>query len=379
MSSIASVNAAAWDACLPGEPESHAYYRACEAMAERSGVGLRVGALCATDATGVIAVAPALWFDYRLDTPLQGRWRGLANAVHRRFPGLLRLRVLCAGSPYGERCHLGFAPHLDAARRAAAFAALAGALAAEADRREAHVSGWKDLAAADEKEFAPLLGAGGFARIGSLPVAVLDLSPGAEDAWLAGLSAATRKDIRRKLAKSAAGVQISFHTDISACEAEVEALYESTRQQSALDYGDLETLPPGYFGAVSRALGEQAVFAFYRVDDELAAFNLLLVGRDRVIDKFLGMRYPLARAHNLYAVSWMTNVRFCLERGLRLLQTGQTAYAAKLRFGSRLEPSVLYVRHRRAPLRWALRRLAPWLDFARHDPDLASLRNGRTP
>lgn len=367
--SVAELDATAWDACLPGEAECHAYYVACETAAAMSGVGLRAAAIVVEAEGEIVAVAPFFRLNYRLDTPLQGRMRSLGDALFRHLPGLVTLRALCVGSPYAERCHLGFAAGLDAVGRAAAFACLTEALQRQVAHERAHLLVWKDLAPEEDRE-AGLLPLAGFARIASLPVAVLDLPYADEAAYLASLSAATRKDVRRKLAKAGA-VRITFTSDISALAGDIDSLYEETRAQSGLDYGDLELLPPGYFAAISRALGERAVFALYWVGDELAAFNLLLVEDDRVIDKFLGMRYPLARDHNLYVVSWMANIRFCIGRGIRLFQSGQTAYASKLRFGSRLVPSTIHVRHRQAPLQWLLRRLSPWLGFDRFDPDLA--------
>lgn len=370
--SIAEIDAGAWDACLPGEAECHGYYRACDEVAARSGTGLRCAAVSVDDGEGVAAVAPFFRLDYRLDTPIQGRLRPIADAVFGRLPGLVTLKVLCVGSPYAERCHLGFAARLDAARRQGAARAMIAALERQARAEGAHLVAFKDLGPDEDAALGPLLGAAGFATLGSLPVAVLDLPFGDENGYLASLSNGTRKDIRRKLAK-ANSVRIEHRSDIAGLENLIGDLYESTRRQSGLDYGDLEVLPPGYFPAVAAALGERAVFALYWIGEELAAFNLLLVEPGRVIDKFLGMRYPLARQHNLYAVSWMANVRFCLARGIPLLQSGQTAYAAKLRFGSRLVPSTIRFRHRNAALQWLLGRLSPFLSFARFDPDLSAL------
>ncbi|RXT25682.1 MULTISPECIES: GNAT family N-acetyltransferase [unclassified Bosea (in: a-proteobacteria)] len=370
LADIMGVSPADWDVCLPGEAECHTYYSACDAVAAETGIGLRMAAAIAEEGDEVVAVAPFFRLKYRLDTPLQGKLRSFGDALHRLAPGLVTLKVLCIGSPYAERCHLGFSPKLDSARRLAAFQALSAALERQAAEEGAHLVVWKDLAPAEEEGVGGALKQAGFARLGSLPIALLDLPFADEAAYLASLSAATRKDIKRKLAK-AGEVRVTFHTDITKLETEITDLYEATRAQSGLDYGELEVLPPGYFGAVSHALGERAVFALYWIGEELAAFNLLLVEPDRVIDKFLGMRYPLAREHNLYAVSWMANVRFCLDRGIHKLQSGQTAYASKLRFGSRLVPSTLHVRHRLAPLQWALRSLSPWLGFERFDPDLA--------
>lgn len=370
--SVGEISGTSWDACLPGEVEDHSYYRACDEAASRSGTGLRCAAIAVTDTQGLAAVAPLFRLTYRLDMPLQGRLRSIADALYKHFPRLVALKIICIGSPYADRCHLGFAPRLGEADRQGALQVLANALRQQSAAEGAQLVAFKDLAPGEDALVARSLGVKGFAPLDSLPVAILDLPYSDVDGYLASLSAATRKDIRRKLARAQA-VRIEYRSDIMGLQEAIEALYESTRRRSGLDYGELEVLPPGYFAAVSRALGERAIFALYWIGDELAAFNLLLIESDRVIDKFLGMRYPLARDHNLYAVSWMANIRFCLDRGIGLLQSGQTAYASKLRFGSRLMPSTIRFRHRNQLLQWLLSRVSTKLSFSRFDPDLAKI------
>lgn len=368
---VAEIDGASWNACFPDEVENHGYYRACDEAASSSGLGLRCGAVAISDDQGIVAVAPLFHLNFRLDTPLQGRLRRVTDALHERVPWLLTLRILCIGSPYAERCHLGFASRLDEAGRREALQTLVKALRREAAEQGMQLVAFKDFAPRDDAWASPSLAQDGFAALDSLPIAVLDLCYPALDRYMASLSAATRKDIRRKLARAQA-VRIEHRSDIAGLENEIDALYESTRRRSGLDYGELEVLPPGYFAAVSHALGPRAVFALYWIGNELAAFNLLLIEPDRVIDKFLGMRYPLARDHNLYAVSWMANVRFCLERKISILQTGQTAYASKLRFGSRLVPSKIVFWHRNRFVQWLLSHASPHVSFARFDPELAS-------
>jgi hypothetical protein len=77
------------------------------------------------------------------------------------------------------------------------------------------------------------------------------------------------------------------------------------------------------------------VFLYWH-EDQLIAFNLCYHTDRVLIDKFIGFELPLARTLNLYVVSWMNNVRYCIGRGIPLLQSGQTAYAMKLHLGSHL-------------------------------------------
>ena len=52
------------------------------------------------------------------------------------------------------------------------------------------------------------------------------------------------------------------------------------------------------------------------------------------------MRYPEGRDHNLFFVAWMEGVRFALAHGATQYQSGQTAYAQKVKLGSRLDQAV---------------------------------------
>jgi hypothetical protein len=65
------------------------------------------------------------------------------------------------------------------------------------------------------------------------------------------------------------------------------------------------------------------------------------------------------RALNLYFVSWFTNLRLCLERGLKHYRSGQAAYENKLRLGSRLTRTSIYFRHRNPIFNGVMQLFAP--------------------
>ncbi|MBY0612716.1 MAG: GNAT family N-acetyltransferase [Beijerinckiaceae bacterium] len=372
---IGEIDRADWERCLPNEAENHDYYRACEesphaSYAIMAGVVRRAGT--------VVAVAPAFVLTYRLDTPFQGALRRMSERIYRAAPRLISFKVLALGSPLAERCHLGFAPELSPPERAEAFDALLGALGREARSLKAGLVALKDLDGRDAERHAETLRQRGFARVNSLPVAVLDL-PSSEEAYIARLSTNTRSSFRRKL-KSAKHLRIEYREAIDGLEDEIMSLYEETRTQSGLDYGDLETLPAGYFGAVMRNLNQtgnepaRAGILLFWLEDRLIGFNLLLFEPGRVIDKFIGRRYPVSKDYHLFFVGWMENVRVALKRGASTLQSGQTHYAVKVRLGSRLEPSFLYFRHRNPLINRVLRLISGLIAFDKLDPDLRELR-----
>jgi len=368
--SFAEIDPAAWDACFTGEAEGHAYYAACE---EGEGKHIQHGAAAVFADGRLVAAAPIFRIVFRLDTPIQGPLRRLTERVHPLVKGLIDLPIIAFGSPYSERCHIGFARDLDATTRRRLLLMLMDLLEDHAHRSGIGLVALKDLAQAEEAEFGAMIAAHGWTRARSLPTAVLELPFADFDAYLESLSAATRKDVRRKL-RSRQALRIEWRSDIDGLEDEIAELYASTRRRSSLDYGDFETLPDGYFRTVTRALGERARIAHYWAGDTLCAFNLVLIEKDRMIDKFLGMRYPLGQEHNVYALSWMENVKECLARGIGCLQTGQTAYGLKLRYGSRLQPSHVYFKHRSALPYAILKTVNRFMKADRLDPELRATR-----
>ena len=366
---VGAIPREAWTALFPTDVEGWDYYVACEASPPPAFI---FQAIVVTAQSRVVAAAPIFRLTYRLDTPLQGRWRFLGEWLNRHLPRLVNLPVMGLGSPLADRCHLGFAADLAASQRTMAMRALIAGLDAHAVALEVPILAVKDLADRDLAAADPALKEARFTRVPSLPVATLDLPFASEEDYLATLSSATRKDMRRKL-KTADLVRAEMRTSIAGIESEILSLYDETRSQSGVDYGDFEKLPPDYFRGVMQSLGDRAVLMLYWRGEKLLGFNLLFVEKERVIDKFIGMHYPQAREHNLYVLSWMTNVRFCLERGIRCLQTGQTAYASKVRFGSRLEKSWLYYKHRGRLMNSLFRTFGPLVPPDKADPDLAAL------
>lgn len=363
-----------WDGAYPGEAEDWAYHAACDAAVRRDGG--QPAAVVSAEMEGVAAAAPLFEIVYPLDTPLQGRLAGSARALRRWAPQALEWKALVVGSTLTERAHVAVRRDLAGAHRDAAVAALIEGAEAEARRRGAAVVAFKDLAPDEDLAFGPALAARRYVKVRSLPVAVLDLGAAtSSDDYLAALSAATRKDIRRKL-RSRGRLTVEHKTPDAADLAQIRALYVETQTSSEVRYGDFEELPEGYFEAMAALGPEKARFVLYRADDRLVAFNLLLLAPDRVVDKFIGMSFPLARELNLYAVSWMENVSFALGSGRRYLQTGQTAYADKLRFGSALEARTIWAKHRFAPLNVALRAFSGLLAFDRWDPVLRARVQG---
>lgn len=355
-----------WNRLFPDELEDWNYYRAVErsGLADFSWLYFAV-----RDDRQLRAAVPAFLTDYELDTTLGGPLRRVTDALSRWFPRLLRQRMLGLGSPVAEACHLGFAPDTPAAEQRRLLDAILARAEAYAQEHRVQMFATKDSPGAQDALWADAAQRQRMRRQPGLPTAYLEVPFASIDEYLGALSKATRKDMRRKL-KSASALRVERRTNIDDISEDVMRLYRSTHANAEFSF---EELTPEYFGGVLRELGDRASCVTYWLGDQLVAFNLVLHDGRRLLDKFLGMDYAVARSYNLYFCTWFENVRYCIEQRIPLYQSGQGLHGVKLRLGSRLSANWLWYRHRNRVLdaMFALVERVARLD--RHDPELAAL------
>jgi predicted N-acyltransferase/multidrug transporter EmrE-like cation transporter len=355
-----------WDRLFPGELEDWSYYRAIE----HSRLAGFEWLYFAVRADGeLLAAVPAFVTAYRLDTTLTGPLRRVTGAIARVFPGLLRQRLLSLGSPIGEFCHLGFAAGVDRAGQARLLDILFSKVEMYARRAGISMLAAKDATMAQDDLWATAAAAHGLRRQPSLPTALLDIRFDSLEGYLATLSSATRKDLRRKLRPSAA-IRVEWRENIDDIIDEVMRLYRQTLAHAALTF---EELTPEFFTGVLRELAPRSTCATYWFGERLVAFNLVLHDDEILLDKFLGMDYVFVRRYNLYYLTWLNNVAYCIGHGLKHYQSGQGLHREKLRLGSRLSANWLWYRHRNRVFDKVFAAFERLFRLDRHDPELAAL------
>ena len=355
-------------ALLPGEPESWDFYSAVERVPPP---GFKLGAIAALNGEDIVAAAPLFRVGYRIDTPLQGRLREIGDWVHARWPRLVSFPVIGIGSPMSDNCSLGFAPELSDADCAHAFDGLLLHLARLAKADKSALLAVKSLDRSEEV-LGAVLGRHSYKRVTSVPLAMLDLPYFSLDHYLDSLPDKTGSYFRRKM-RSAKKVRIEYRSSIAGLEAKIAELFDSTLKQSKVDYGDFEKLDPDYFPRVVHGMGDKAQLMLCWQGEELLSFQLFLVGRDRVLAKQIGMKYPQARDLNLYFVNWLKLIEFAIERRIPCVEMGATTYATKILFGGYLERRWLHFRFRGGLWNRLLDPVAPFFDFEKNDPELAKL------
>lgn len=362
-SSIQAIEREAWNDCFPGALEDWDYITAVE----KAGIeGFEWRYLTLFEGSTLIAAATAFTTSYRLDTTVQGIGKRFTEQLNRVMPGLMQLHLYAIGSPVTEQCSAGTARHIAASERPALLARLLQLAHSDAAQLGIGLLAVKDVPSSDD-DWAHSCKAAGFQSMPSLPSAMLPVPFGSVDSYLGSLGKSTRKDMRRKL--RAPGPRVEWRNNIDDVLPEIMRLYEATLARSDLQF---ERLPPAYFTGILQQLGDRALCSLYWVDEQLVAFNLVLIDEHRLVDKFFGHDLELSREYNLYFRSWLVNVDYCIQNKIALYECGQAGYASKIRLGCIFHNNTLFFRHRNRLINSVLKLVKLFIRPDRHDPALAA-------
>ncbi|MGV3344287.1 GNAT family N-acetyltransferase [Enterobacteriaceae bacterium LUAb1] len=183
----------------------------------------------------------------------------------------------------------------------------------------------------------------GFISVEGQALAYVPIDFSSEDDYLSRLSYSRRRNLRRKLrSRNALKIDV-LHTG-SECfkDASWRALlyrcYLEVYQQSEVHF---DLLSQAFFDHILQDRTSNGRVFCYWADEQLAGFNLCYQHDEMLIDKYIGLHYPLALKHHLYFVSWFVNLEYARENGLRYYVAGWTDPAVKAQLGA----SFTFTRH----------------------------------
>ena len=322
------------------EPSSTGHFLS---LLEESGVdGFKQSCIVVLQDDLPVLLLPLFETRFDLSSFVEGWNKKMLHLAGGLLPSLFRPTLLCVGSLVGEWSEIGIDPRLDAATLHAAGAMAISALQALASERKSDVVAlynFNQYGRLPEEVFKI------FTQVHYRSCASLTIDFSSVEEYLNRLSRGAKKDLRRKM-RAAAAVRVVRSCSIAPYLERVYKLYLETVERS-----------PMAFGALNRSFFEKicetvpgAEYTLYFVEEELVAFNLLVVKQAAMEDKFFCMDYQLGRKYNLYFLSWLENVRTCVERQIPVYHAGQGTEEVKAHLGATLIPSFILFRHRQRVL-----------------------------
>jgi len=285
-----------------------------------------------------ILLLPLFETRFDLSTFVEGWIKKSLKVASRLIPSLFQPRVLSVGLVVGEWSEIGIDPHIDAGTLDAACKMAFAALQTLAAELKADIVAFYNFNHCGNLPGEVLKK---FNRVHYRSCAQLSINFNSLEEFLARFSRAARKDLRRKM-RASHEVRVIRCRTTSPFLDRIYKLY-------------LETVARGpmALGAHNRSFFEKicervpgAEYTLYFVQEELAAFNLLVTKQEVMVDKYFCMDHELGRKHNLYVLSWFENVRTCVERKIPLYCAGQGAEKTKAHLGATFVPNFILFKHR---------------------------------
>jgi len=204
----------------------------------------------------------------------------------------------------------------------------------------------------------------GFFEVSGQALAYVPIDFADTNEYLGRLSSSRRKDLRRKV-KSAAHISVEVLEPGDGVFTgpdlfnELYEMYLEVFRQSEIHF---DLLSADFFKALFSGHAARGLVVIYRHDRRLAGYNICLIHRDCLIDKYIGFHYPLARRLNLYFVSWLYNLELALKHGLKYYVAGWTDPKVKASLGADFTLTRHLVWVKNPLLRKALRPFRHWFE-----------------
>jgi predicted N-acyltransferase len=310
-----------------------------------------------------VAAAPGFLMEYSLDTSINGPLRQVSNRIKKIAPNIFGVKTLVCGMPLGPG-RIGITEN-----RNDVLKAILRKMEHIAKKKNASIVAFKDF----DSSYADMLGPlqkEGFTKFDSLPNTELNICFKDFDGYLQTLSAASRYDFRRKFKKLPKDLNITLEA-VGAIDGktleDVYRLYMNVVKKHEMGF---EILPIGFFKHISDNLQKHAKFFLWRIDGELAAFNLCLVSEDVFMVYYIGLDYAIAHKYHLYFLTFRDLVNWCIENKIKKFEMGYKGYDTKRRLGFDLIPLYIYAKLRNRMLRPVFNLFCQLLKFENFDASL---------
>ena len=357
---IEAIDAAEWDAIIGDNSlvRSHAYLAAIEAS---SIAKCRYYYPVIRNRAGqIIAHACVYTIETDFAQLLPEKLQICVAQLRKAWGNFLRVRVTECAAPLTSSYSISFAPQVDRPRLIAELGVALESIAKNAGSRLVVI---RDFLAKDRETFDGFLDAN-YNVVSNMPLARIRVRWRSYDEYLSSMRSRYRKDVRRRLRRSARMGQTVRVLDSFAGQAELWGSQAATVQSNTKGF-KREVLPARYYKNMDEKLGEKSILVTAQRDGRSVAHGMVLHDDSETIATYFGRDPGPASQEWFQLVNEV--IRIGIERGSDYINLGLGSYDAKANVGADVEPLFVYSKSSFAPINWLMRVWPRYMDHVRDD------------
>ena len=352
--SIKDFNKTDWNNCFKQIIEDYDYLLATEKANIK---GFNFFYIAVKEQGKIIAATSAFTTHYSLDSTVQGIFKKILLSIKKIFPGFLSFNLACIGSVETEINYLGFYPGISDEDKKNYLKQILFAFEEYAKQKRIRLFGVKDIPKSENFLWQDTMRSLNYKAMNGLPTAINEINFKNINEYLDNLSYNTRKNLRRKLKKNLVTINVIKNLeDLN----NIMDFYYETKNRSDLQFGELTE---DFFKEVFKNMGKRAMYSIYSAEGKIIGFNLSFLDQNTFIDKFIFSKNNIGRKYNLYFISWIEHIKYCIDNNIKIYQTGQGAYKTKLSLGCKLLPNYIYFKHQTPWIYKILQWIRPLLEI----------------
>jgi hypothetical protein len=371
LNSESQIPQALWDNCFPAPYEGQWWYRSLECSHLEQQFTFTYGLISFNGEP--VAIAPAFVMDVPIELVMPPLILPIVKLIGKVVPSFLYQRTFFIGSACADEGHIGIDPKFlknSGLTQDDIFICIQEAAEKQAKKYNAPMLVWKDfpetfhqvlLKISKSKDLFPLV---------SFPSALVTLQGNKTDDYIASLKSSRRQKLNKKLITAmAAPLDVSvIHLPDNQTLHQLYRLFSRTYLKGKTKF---EELTPEFFEFISREKEAHFIILRHQSSHEIVAFMLCFNLGEHVINKFIGMDYDAPQDWFLYFRLWIEVVNWSYKVGAKTIQSGQTAYPAKIETGHQLIPLTNFCKHRNTLMHSISKKVAGLVNWDTLDQDLA--------
>ena len=370
LNSESQIPQALWDNCFPAPYEGQWWYRSLECSHLEKQFTFTYGLISLNGEP--IAIAPAFVMDVPIELVIPPMILPIVKIIGKIIPSFLYQRTFFIGSACSDEGHIGIDPKVlknNVFTQDDIFICIQEAAEKQAKKYNAPMLVWKDFPETFYKTLSNISKSKDLFPLISFPSALVTLEGIDTNDYIASLKSSRRQKLNKKLTTAmAAPLDVSvIHLPDNQTLHQLYRLFSRTYLKGKTKF---EELTPEFFECISREKETHFIILRHQSSHEIVAFMLCFDLRGHVINKFIGIDYDAPQDWFLYFRLWMEVVNWSYKIGARTIQSGQTAYPAKIETGHQLIPLTNFCKHRNTFMHSISKKVASLVNWDTLDTDL---------